>query len=80
MQTVLSARYRQFSRRIRHIVAESEFDDIKYFQKSAGTTLAKGLRDLHAMYKASGKDGHYTFLRQYLTLHRSQLFSPTKRF
>lgn len=57
-----------------HIVAESEFDDIKYFKKTAGATVAKGLRDLHAMYKASGKDGHYTFLKQYLTLHRSQLF------
>jgi predicted ATP-dependent endonuclease of OLD family len=61
-----------------HIVAESEFDDIKYFKKSAGTTVAKGLRDLHAMYTASGKDGHYTFLRQYLTLHRSQLFFADK--
>lgn len=61
-----------------HIVAESEFDDIKYFKKSAGTTEAKGLRDLHAMYRASGKDGHYTFLRQYLTLHRSQLFFADK--
>lgn len=61
-----------------HIVAESEFDDIKYFKKSAGTTVAKGLRDLRAMYEASGKDGHYTFLKQYLTLHRSQLFFADK--
>lgn len=61
-----------------HIVAESDFDDIKYFKKSGGITVAKGLRDLHAMYTASGKDGHYTFLRQYLTLHRSQLFFADK--
>ena len=61
-----------------HIVAESEFDDIKYFKKSNGTTVAKGLRELHAMYKDSGKDSHYTFLKQYLTLHRSQLFFADK--
>lgn len=61
-----------------HIVAESDFDDIKYFKKSGGTTVAMGLRQLHDMYKASGKDGHYTFLRQYLTLHRSQLFFADK--
>ncbi len=61
-----------------HIVAESDFDDIKYFRKSGGITVAKGLRDLRSMYKASGKDGHYTFLRQYLTLHRSQLFFADK--
>lgn len=61
-----------------HIVAESNFDDIKYFKKSGGTTVARGLRDMHAMYKASGRDGHYTFLRQYLTLHRSQLFFADK--
>jgi predicted ATP-dependent endonuclease of OLD family len=61
-----------------HIVAESDFDDIKYFKKSGGTTVSKGLRDLHKMYEASGKGGHYTFLRQYLTLHRSQLFFADK--
>lgn len=61
-----------------HIVAESDFDDIKYFKKSDGTTVAKGLRNLHDMYKGSGKGSHYTFLRQYLTLHRSQLFFADK--
>lgn len=61
-----------------HIVAESEFDDIKYFKKSAGTTEAKGMRDLRAMYRDSGKGSHYTFLKQYLTLHRSQLFFADK--
>lgn len=71
LQTVLSTHSA-------HIVAECEFDDIKYFKKSAGTTVAKGLRHLQAMYKASGKDGHYAFLRQYLTLHRSQLFFADK--
>lgn len=61
-----------------HIVAESEFDDIKYFKKSAGTTEAKGMRDLRTMYEESGKGSHYTFLKQYLTLHRSQLFFADK--
>nr|WP_223843760.1 ATP-dependent endonuclease [Gluconobacter oxydans] len=61
-----------------HIVAESEFDDIKYLKKSAGTTEAKGMRDLRVMYEESGQGSHYTFLKQYLTLHRSQLFFADK--
>ncbi|MFV8981711.1 ATP-dependent nuclease [Serratia fonticola] len=61
-----------------HIVAESDFDDIKYFKRSDGETQAKNLRDLAVLYKAVGRDGHYKFLRQYLTLHRSQLFFADK--
>ncbi|WP_164557919.1 AAA family ATPase [Massilia atriviolacea] len=61
-----------------HIVAESDFDDIKYFLKTEKGTCAKSLRDLDALYKTSGRGNHYTFLKQYLTLHRSQLFFADK--
>lgn len=61
-----------------HIVAESDFDDIKYFKKANGQTESKCLRELKVLYQATGNDGHYRFLRQYLTLHRSQLFFADK--
>ncbi|WP_377703214.1 ATP-dependent endonuclease [Pseudoduganella sp. UC29_71] len=61
-----------------HIVAESDFDDIKYFLKSSSGTRSRSLRDLDQLYKAAGKIGYYKFLKQYLTLHRSQLFFADK--
>ncbi len=61
-----------------HIVAESDFDDIKYFKRTGGETQSRCLRDLKNLYEASGNDGHYKFLKQYLTLHRSQLFFADK--
>lgn len=62
-----------------HIVAESEFDDIKYFKRSNGTTESKSLRSLESLYvKTSGDNGSYKFLKQYLTLHRSQMFFADK--
>lgn len=61
-----------------HIVAESDFDDIKYFKKANGSTESKNLRLLDALYKASKTEGSYQFLKQYLTLNRSQLFFADK--
>lgn len=61
-----------------HIVAESDFDDIKYFKRTDGNTQSKSLNELEAMYEAAGNEGHYKFLKQYLTLHRSQLFFADK--
>lgn len=61
-----------------HIVAECDFDDIKYFRKQAAATSSKNLKDLRELYEASGQPGHYRFLKQYLTLHRSQLFFADK--
>ncbi|MBA3998784.1 MAG: ATP-dependent endonuclease [Candidatus Accumulibacter sp.] len=61
-----------------HIVAESDFDDIKYFKRCDGETQSKNLRDLEILYKNVGRGGHYKFLKQYLTLHRSQLFFADK--
>lgn len=61
-----------------HIVAECDFDDIKYFQKNDAQTYSRNLNDLRGLYESSGELGHYKFLKQYLTLHRSQLFFVDK--
>ena len=61
-----------------HIVAESDFDDIKYFKKTGGDTRSRSLKDLQKFYEKSGQPGHYKFLKQYLTLNRSQLFFADK--
>lgn len=61
-----------------HIVAESDFNDIKYFLKGSDGTRSRSLRDLDQLYKAAGKTDYYRFLKQYLTLHRSQLFFADK--
>lgn len=61
-----------------HIVAECDFDDVKYFRKHAAKTSSRSLKDLRALYVSSGEPGHYRFLKQYLTLNRSQLFFADK--
>jgi putative ATP-dependent endonuclease of OLD family len=61
-----------------HIVAESDFDDIKYFRKTGADTRSRSLKHLRKLYKDSGFPGHYKFLKQYLTLNRSQLFFADK--
>jgi predicted ATP-dependent endonuclease of OLD family len=61
-----------------HIVSESDFDDIKYFQRSGGQTWSRNLKFLKGMYEDAGHPGHYRFLKQYLTLNRSQLFFADK--
>ncbi|MFC2254757.1 ATP-dependent endonuclease [Labrys portucalensis] len=71
LQTVLSTHSA-------HIVAESDFDDIKYFKRTAGNTTSHSLKYLERLYETTGYVGHYKFLKQYLTLHRSQLFFADK--
>lgn len=61
-----------------HIVAESDFDDIKYFRKNTIETRSRSLKHLQQRYKDAGNPGHYKFLKQYLTLNRSQLFFADK--
>ncbi len=67
-----------------HIVAESDFDDIKYFVKeSCGdgfNVISKNLKDLRTLYqKEKGEDNnHFKFLKQYLTLNRSEVFFADK--
>lgn len=62
-----------------HIVSESDFDAIKYFKRTGEGTSSKSLKALEALYvAASGHNGNYKFLKQYLTLNRSQLFFADK--
>ncbi|MCX2480781.1 ATP-dependent endonuclease [Pedobacter sp. MC2016-15] len=60
-----------------HITAESEFDDLKYFAKiSENTVVAKNLKDLRIEYGQETEQ--YDFLRQYLTINRTELFFADK--
>lgn len=59
-----------------HIVAESDFEDIKYFRKEDSEVNSKSLKGLEAIY--CEKKNNYKFLKQYLTLHRSDLFFADK--
>ncbi|WP_347460073.1 ATP-dependent nuclease [Clostridium pasteurianum] len=76
MQTIISTHSS-------HITAESDFNDIKYFYKTNGCeVIAKNLKDLEIEYtKDKDKDKgrqHFKFLKQYLTLNRSELFFADK--
>ena len=62
-----------------HIVAESDFSDIKYFKKEpSNSVVAKALTSLETEYTESGEAKNYKFLKQYLTLNRSELFFADK--
>lgn len=67
-----------------HIVAESRFDDIKYFVKvednDGYNAIAKNLKELKTLYqKEEGeKNNHFKFLKQYLTLNRAEIFFADK--
>ncbi|MBU3217528.1 AAA family ATPase [Clostridium estertheticum] len=64
-----------------HITSESKFNDIKYFYKTKnGNVLAKNLKDLEVEYSRSQDRGiqQFKFLKQYLTLNRSELFFADK--
>ncbi|CDH05416.1 conserved hypothetical protein [Xenorhabdus bovienii str. oregonense] len=61
-----------------HIVTESDFEDIKYFKREDGGTYSKNLKDLEKRYGDVKHNAHYKFLKQYLTIHRSQLFFADK--
>lgn len=61
-----------------HIVADSDFDDIKYLRKEDGinSVVAKNISELSKLYV--NKDGYLKFLKQYLTINRSELFFADK--
>ncbi|OLO10436.1 hypothetical protein BTW10_14745 [Chromohalobacter japonicus] len=63
-----------------HIVSEAEFDSIKYLQRSEQQVNAKNLRELEAHFSDNDEDERrrFRFLKQYLTLHRSELFFADK--
>lgn len=62
-----------------HIASESKFNDVKYFYKldKKNQVIAKNLKDLKAIYGKDGKE-YYKFLKQYLTIHRAELFFADK--
>lgn len=59
-----------------HIVSQSDFSDIKYFNKSNNGTWCKNLKDLKKLYEDDEKS--YRFLKQYLTLNRAEVFFADK--
>ena len=62
-----------------HIVAESNYDDIKYLKKqSDSSVISKNLSDLKKEYSGPEEKQHYRFLKQYLTLNRAELFFTDK--
>lgn len=65
-----------------HIISSCDFDDIKYLKKREdGTSVeAKNIQELQKLYEKDGDSGKdaYRFLKQYLTINRSELFFTEK--
>jgi len=60
-----------------HIVADSDFDDIKYLKKeSANSVIARNLNFLKVRYEKN--TDQYQFLKQYLTISRAEIFFAEK--
>ncbi|AWG23868.1 hypothetical protein FK004_00830 [Flavobacterium kingsejongi] len=60
-----------------HIVADSDFDDIKYLKATTKNNVtAKNLNDLRKQYDAD--PSQYQFLKQYLTISRAEIFFADK--
>lgn len=59
------------------IVADSDFDDIKYLKRESDNgVIAKNLKDLKDEYKA--ETTQYQFLKRYLTISRAEIFFTDK--
>ena len=61
-----------------HIASKSDFNDIKYFKKENNQVISKNLKDLEKEYVQNYEEENYKFLKQYLTLHRAELFFADK--
>lgn len=62
-----------------HIVAESDFNDIRYFKRVGDAeVIAKSLKSLEGEYKEAGEEKNFRFLKQYLTLNKAELFFADK--
>ncbi|MFD2940800.1 AAA family ATPase [Flavobacterium notoginsengisoli] len=63
-----------------HIVSNcKEFNSIKYLKKESPNSIqSKNLRDLENEYSDAGEQQNFRFLKQYLTLNRSELFFADK--
>ncbi|WP_128331122.1 ATP-dependent endonuclease [Apibacter sp. HY039] len=60
-----------------HIVADSDFDDIKYLKaETKNNVVARNLKDLRKQYDAD--PNQYQFLKQYLTISRAEVFFADK--
>lgn len=60
-----------------HIVADSDFNDIKYLKKQGvNGVIAKNLKDLKKDYEEG--TNQYQFLTQYLTISRAEIFFAEK--
>lgn len=60
-----------------HIVADSDFDDVKYLKKNGCNSVdVKNLKDLKKDYDERSKEYH--FLTQYLTISRAEIFFAEK--
>lgn len=59
-----------------HIVADCDFDDIKYLRKNSNNITSKNLSDLQKIYEEDPKQ--YEFLKQYLTISRAEVFFADK--
>lgn len=61
------------------IVADSDFHDLKFLKRNGtNSVVSKNLRDLEKEYEENGEDQNFRFLKQYLTLNRSELFFADK--
>ncbi|MDR1054974.1 MAG: ATP-dependent endonuclease [Prevotellaceae bacterium] len=62
-----------------HIVADSDFNDIKYLKKETSNSVkARSLKDLEKEYIKNGQEKNFRFLKQYLTINRAELFFADK--
>jgi len=60
-----------------HIVSECNFDDILYLKRDGNTVIAKSFNSLKEEYGGDEQQG-YKFIKQYLTINRSELFFADK--
>jgi len=62
-----------------HIASQSDFNDIKYFSIKNNEIKSKNLSQLETEYgDGDAEKRNFQFLKQYLTLHRSELFFTDK--
>lgn len=62
-----------------HIVSECDFNDVKYLKRLSNHIEAKNLRQLESIYGTDDAEKkNFKFLKQYLTLNRSEIFFADK--
>lgn len=62
-----------------HIASQSDFKDIKYFLKVSNSIKSKNLSELENQFGTTDEEKrNFQFLKQYLTLNRSELFFTDK--